>query len=280
MATLRIGVIADIHAAPADCPPESWQSGYAPAEGTILARKAIDRLRTESIEALFVLGDSANGGDHQSMKDAIAAVSSLSVPTWIVAGNVDLRRSQSELEESLAAVAPNLRLPTAMGRPFRGFVEAGLRFNGAPDDEIALTNRPNIAAWRDEPVLLLSHYPVISRRDEAIDGGWKYSGDAIGLTDLDAELAARRAPTIVFHGHLHLKDAVANGTLLQLGFPALIESGHEIAIVTISSEFGEIHLDITWLNAAPDDRPVAAIGDPPTSWVFSNREWRPSCPQS
>jgi Icc-related predicted phosphoesterase len=280
MAILKIGVIADVHAAPADSPSESWQGGYAPAEGAALARQAIARLRSESIDALFVLGDSANNGDHQSMKDAVAAVSSLSVPTWIVAGNVDLRRSQSELEDSLAAVAPNLRLPTAMGRPFQGFIEAGLRFNGAPDDEIALTNRPNIAAWRDEPVLLLSHYPVISRHNEALAGGWKYSGDAVGLTDLDAELAKRRAPTIVFHGHLHLKDAVANGTLLQLGFPALIESGHQFAIVTISSDAGDIRLNIAWLTATPDDRPVAKIGEPASSWIFTSHAWLPLAPSS
>jgi hypothetical protein len=279
MATLKIGVIADIHAAPADCPPESWQAEYAPANGAALARKAIDRLRTESIDALFVLGDNANNGDHQSMKDAVAAVSSLSVPTWIVAGNVDLSRSQTELEDSLAAVAPNLRVPTALGRPFQGFIVAGLRFQTV-GDEITLMNRPVIAAWRDEPVLLISHYPVISRRDEALAGGWKDSGDAAGLTGLDIELAARRAPTVIFHGHLHLKDAVANGTLLQLGFPAVIESGHEIAIVTISSDAGRSRLDIAWLNAAPDDRPVAQIEAPVKSWSFVTNEWRPTGPTS
>jgi hypothetical protein len=279
MATLKIGVIADIHAAPADCPPESWQADYAPANGAALARQAVDLLRAESIDALFVLGDNANNGDHQSMKSAVAAVSSLSVPTWIVAGNVDLTRNQIELEDSLAAVAPSLRVPTALGRPFQGFIVAGLRFQ-AVGGEITLMNRPVIAAWGDEPVLLISHYPVISRRDEALAGGWKDSGDAAGLTGLDIELAARVAPTVIFHGHLHLKDAVANGTLLQLGFPAVIESGHEFAIVTISSEAGEIRLDVAWLNAAPDDRPVAQIGAPVKSWIFTSHKWRPLTPSS
>jgi Icc-related predicted phosphoesterase len=280
MAILKIGVIADIHAAPADCPPESWQGEYAPAGGAALARQAVAKLRSDSIDALFVLGDSANDGDHQSMKDAVAAVSSMSVPTWIVAGNVDLSRNQTELEDSLAAVAPNLRVPTALGRPFQGFIVAGLRFQGSSADAIALANRPNVEAWRDEPVLLISHYPVISRRDEALAGGWKYSGDANGLGGLDAELAARRAPTIVLHGHLHLKDAMTHGALLQLGFPALIESGHQIAIVTISTDAGEIQLDIAWLAAAPDDRPVAKIGEPAGSWVFANHEWLPLAPSS
>jgi hypothetical protein len=275
MAILKIGVIADIHAAPADCPPESWQGAYAPASGAALARQAITRLRSEPVDALFVLGDSANDGDHQSMKDAIAAVSSLNAPTWIVAGNVDLRRNQTELEDSLAAVAPNLRVPTALGRPFQGFIVAGLRYQGASDNEIALTNRPNLTPWRDEPVLLISHYPVISRRAEALAGGWKYSGDAHGVGGLDVELAARKAPTIVFHGHLHLKDAVAQGALLQLGFPALIESGHQFAIATISTDAGEIQLSLSWVNAAPEDRPVAKIGELAGSWVFANHEWRP-----
>jgi len=244
------------------------------APGSPAVRLAL--LKSQRLDALFVLGDNANGGDQASMIEAVHAVSGAGVPTWIVAGNVDLRRSQSALEDALAATNADLEIPTLAGEALGGFTVAGLRFQGVSDDLIGLDQRPDIAALDIETVLLVSHYPVISRETEALAGGWRYSGDALGLDNLAAELATRGAPTIVFHGHLHLKDAIARGSLLQLGFPALIEQGHQVTVVEIESWSGTTRLTIATFSAGDAQRPSAAIETPSAQWVFEAERWRPA----
>ena len=274
MAKLRLGVIADIHAGPPDAPVETWQGDYAPSEGAALARRAVELLCEQGIDALVVLGDSANAGDHASFLEAIAAISRPDIPTWIVAGNVDLRLDQSALEDALLAATSAATIPASVGERFAGFRIAGLRFQGSNDDEIALHVRPDVASWGADSVVLVSHYPVISRRREALADGWKYSGDALRLDGLADELAARPAPTILLHGHLHLGDAVARSSYLQLGFPALAESGRHAAVVEIAQDGDELDVIVTPIPASSDERLPSAIGEPTRHWRCSGGEWQ------
>ena len=274
MALLRIGVIADTHAAPSERPPERWQSDYSPSEGAALARRAVDLLSNEAIDAACVLGDSANEGDHPSMLDALTALSGFEVPVWIVAGNVDLEKTNDSLKVAIAASGSSAAVPGPAGEPLSHFLMAGLGYRKHADGVITIDARPHVPQWAKKPVLLITHYPVISRELEALTGGWRYSGDAAGMDGLDREISARSAPTIVFHGHLHLRDAVSNGSLLQLGFPALIEAGHEISVVTIEHQDDAIHLTIARMAVERDDRPTPAIGAPPRSWRFASGAWR------
>lgn len=280
MASLRLGVIADIHAGPSDAPVETWQGDYAPSEGAALARRAVDLLCEQGIDALVVLGDSANAGDHASLLEAIAAISRPDIPTWIVAGNVDLRLDQSALEDALSAAKSAATIPGAVGERFAGFRIAGLRFQGSNDDEIALHVRPDVASWGADSVVLVSHYPVISRRREALADGWKYSGDALRLDGLADELAARPAPTIVLHGHLHLRDSVARGSLLQLGFPALAEHGHQASIVAVDERDGDLDLEIRPISALGGGRPAAAVATPSLRWTCASYYWSAASPES
>lgn len=271
---MRLGVITDIHAAPAGSPPEQWQGNYTPAEGAALAQRAVDRLAREAVDALVVLGDSANDGDAASLSKVLGTLTDLRVPKWIVAGNVDLTQSQTALEDALIPFGGKLRLPEPDGESVFGVSLAGLRFQKTDHGAVALAERPNLAAWGAKPMLLLSHYPVISRETEATGAGWKYSGDSAGMAGLADDLAARSGATIVLHGHLHLKDAVASGTLLQLGFPALIEAGHEIAVVDIERHGDAMLVDIAAFKIGNDPRPTPTIGAPPASWRFMNGAWR------
>jgi predicted phosphodiesterase len=271
---MRLGVITDIHAAPAGSPPEQWQGDYSPAEGAALTQRAVDRLAREAVDGLVVLGDSANEGDAASLSIVLRALTDLRVPSWIVAGNVDLAQSQTALDDALIPFGGKFRLPSPDGESVFGVSLAGLRFQKTESGAVALAERPDLAAWGAKPMLLLSHYPVISRETEATGAGWKYSGDAEGMTGLANDLAARSGATIVLHGHLHLKDAIARGTLLQLGFPALIEAGHEIAVVDVERHGDAMLVDVASFKIGADPRPTPTIGVPPTSWRFMNGAWR------
>jgi predicted MPP superfamily phosphohydrolase len=234
MTSLRIAVLTDIHAAPAGDPPGAWHDVFEPAQGAALARAAIAELRQHDFDVAFVLGDIANHGDDASLDQALAEISGLNAPTWLISGNHDLRGSEDALRRAVDRTPGPWQVPDLPGDEIEGgFIVAGLRYEGIRDDLVTLLKTPATRRWDDRPVLLLTHYPIISRVAESAAAGWKYAGDAKGLTGVADLLASRAAPTISFHGHLHLGDAVAQGSYLQLGFPALVETGHRIALVDI-----------------------------------------------
>lgn len=277
MSSIRIAVIADIHAARAGSPPTAWHDRFEPAKGVALAGAAVTELAGRDFDVAFVLGDIANNGDDASLDAALVPISELGAATWIVAGNHDLRASAGALARAVERAEGPLQIPGLAGVEVGdGFIVAGLSFEGACDDLVHLVTTPEPLAWSNEPVLLLSHYPIISRVNEAAAEGWKYAGDAQGLAGLANLLGARSALTIAFHGHLHLADAVARGSFLQLGFPALVENGHHIALVEISHDKKSTRVTITPVATSGDTRPAASVGTPATRWTFTGGVWTPA----
>lgn len=275
MSGIRIAILTDIHAAPADWPSAKWHDVFEPSKGAELANAAVLELAKRDFDIAFVLGDITNNGDDASIDDALAQVVKLGATSWLVSGNHDLRVSDDALARGIERAEGPLQIPTLPGDPVKDdFIVAGLTFAGLTDAEVRLIQRPDPAAWDDRTVLLLSHYPIISRKSESLAAGWKYAGDPKGLDGVADELAARPAPTISFHGHLHLGDAVARGSYLQLGFPALAESGHHAAIVEISQNDGALDATITPVLTSSDERSPARIGSPSQRWRFADGEWR------
>lgn len=277
MSGLRIAILTDIHAAPADWPAANWHDRFEPANGANLAAAAVLELAKRDVDIAFVLGDITNNGDDASLDDVLAQVVKLGTTTWLVSGNHDLRVSGDALARGIERAEGPLQLPNLPGDAVKGDVMvAGLTFAGLTDAEVRLTQRPDPAAWDDRVVLLLSHYPIISRKSESLAAGWKYAGDPKGLDGVADVLAARAVPTISFHGHLHLGDAVARGSYLQLGFPALAETGHHAAVVNIAGGDGAFDVAVTPVSTSDDARLPAAIGQPGRRWRFVSGAWRPS----
>ena len=242
--------------------------------GASLARTAVQALQAHQFDIAFVLGDLSNNGDAPSLDEAIAAIGGLDAPTLILSGNHDLRVSERALRDAVERTSESMRIPDLPGERFRdNFIVAGLRFTGVADLEVDLLERPDVEAWGDDPVLLLSHYPIISRMTAAARAGWKYAGDPQGLNGLADRLAARTAPTIAFHGHLHLSDAVARGAYLQLGFPALVENGHNVALVEVDGDASAMTVKVSNLSTSGDERPAAAIGVPASRWRLEEGRW-------
>jgi Icc-related predicted phosphoesterase len=275
MTAIRIAVLTDIHAAPSDAPAGAWHDAFEPAKGAALARAAVAELGKHDFDVVFVLGDIANNGDDASLDQALTEISELSAPTWLISGNHDLRASEDALRRAIDRAAGPLQIPDLPGDGAEDeFIVAGLRYEGTRDDLVTLLKRPATRDWNNRPVLLLTHYPIISRVAESAAAGWKYAGDAKGLTGVADLLASRSAPTISFHGHLHLGDAVALGSYLQLGFPALVESGHQIALVEIEHDDDATRVEITPIATSGDGRTPAAIGSPSKTWTFTGGQWR------
>lgn len=276
MTSIRIAILTDIHAAPAGWPSAKWHDVFEPAKGADLANAAVLELTKRDFDIAFVLGDITNNGDDASIDQALAQVVKLGATSWLVSGNHDLRVSDDALARGIERAEGPLQIPNLPGDIVKDdFIVAGLTYAGLTDADVRLTQRPDPAAWDDRAVLLLSHYPIISRRAESLAAGWKYAGDPKGLDGVADELAARSAPTLSFHGHLHLGDAVARGSYLQLGFPALAERGHHAAIVEIQQNDRDADVTVTPVVTSSDEHVPAAIGTPRRHWRFSDGEWRP-----
>ena len=51
---------------------------------------------------------------------------------------------------------------------------------------------------------------------------------------MSAALERRRAPTVVLSGHIHARDALTAGPVLQLTQAALIEAPYEASVVRVA----------------------------------------------
>jgi hypothetical protein len=243
---LKVGVITDIHVAPADSAPDAWHNPYDfdGTEGRLAS--ALELFGEEGVGAVFVLGDLAHFGDDASLARVERVLAASPAPTWIAPGNHDLIvglpafATKQPRDARIAILTPTK--------------EHG-HWSAAAELELG-----------DEPALVLSHFPLVSRREALSAAGLKYAGDLVDQPDLLAALQQRPTPTIVFSGHLHVRDSVAEGPVLQLLFPATIEYPFECAIVELDG--GEVRRRAIRLHDAP------AESDPVLSaererWVYS-----------
>jgi predicted phosphodiesterase len=202
--SLKIGVISDIHVAP-EGTESAWHNPYDFAGTQARLAAALGLFAAEHVDAVFVLGDVAHFGDVESFSRVERVLAKSPAPTWIAPGNHDLLEA----------------LPAFMTKP-----PADERITVLTPGEVELQLNDGLG-------LVLSHYPLVSRHAELAARGLKYAGDLDNQPELLAALKKRDAPTLVFSGHLHVRDAVADGPVLQLLFPATVEHPFECAIVEL-----------------------------------------------
>jgi hypothetical protein len=133
---------------------------------------------------------------------------------------------------------------------------------------------PELTVCGDEPVLLLCHAPVHSRAEAAGEAALNYAGDVTNHLEVSAALGARTAPTVVLHGHLHLRDAVIAGASLQLGFASIVEPPFETASISIerNGDMLDVHVKhIALAESAVERLPVLCEAE--TRWQFAAGRW-------
>jgi predicted phosphodiesterase len=200
---VRLGVLTDVHLAPAPRPGAGWQNPYDFAGLRARLDAARERFAAERVDAICLLGDLSDDGDAASTGAVLEAVAGCGPPVHAVAGNHDERLDPRTLPDAVAAT----RNVTLADGPLPG-----------------------------EPRVALSHYPLLDRRARLEAAGLLYAG---GHPEGDApadRLRADCAPTLVLCGHLHVRESHADGPLLQLACAALIEYPFEVALVDVEPE--------------------------------------------
>lgn len=273
---MKIGVITDVHLADPDRPPDRFHNVYDFANARANFEKALAFHRSAGASAIAMLGDLANAGDDRHHVLGLELCEAAGLPVWIVPGNHDSEEGVPALAARISkSGSSSVRIPSPAGEQTGGLRIAGLpttHFDTEHNWRVAL---PDVAAWASDPVVLLSHVPALSRANIAAEAGLKYAGDVGNHEAVAGLLRGRTAPTIVLHGHLHLRDAAIDGAVLQIGFASIIEPPHETASVEIQIEASGILLRVCHEAVAASAAGRLPILAPAVAtWRFADGNWQ------
>jgi 3',5'-cyclic AMP phosphodiesterase CpdA len=275
---VRLGLISDVHWMTR--PPASTGGWHGPGEyaGALdRVRTALEHFADRHADLIVLAGDLAHHGDPDSLLAVLAACRQAPAPVLVATGNHDVSQTRDRLSQALADVAdPNLSLVTASGAIYDGTRVAGVHVG-----EIEglfwprLSCLPDTNGWGAEPVVLVSHYPVISLNSIVSAAGLPYPGDLLDRRELCASLLGPGTPTIVIGGHVHARATAVQGTLLQLTVGAMIEPPYECALIEIDDAASGgliVRRENIRLRGASDqlDPVFSPVGE---AWRYAARRW-------
>jgi len=240
---LRLGVVSDIHWCPDHARDEYWHDKLDFAGVPDRLREALAYVGEVGADAVVLLGDLSHDGDDESH----AAVLTACAESW--PGAMFVVRGNHDLVDEVRDVG-DIRLP------------------------VRVTKLPGAELSSPGPLVLLSHYPLVSQEHLFDARGFKFAGLHDGADELLAVLQARVEPTIVLCGHVHGRASCAEGDVLQLTFGALVEPPFECAAVEIEAEPNRLSVrrrSRRLVDAGEGPEPVFASAD--ELWMFSEQGW-------
>ena len=276
---MRLSLLTDAHlvASPADDHRAlRFHNAYELEAGQAILARAVDAAVEARPDAIVLLGDLANDGDAEVLQRAIEVASRPGIPVWAVAGNHDVIGRGDGLATAAAASGRDVTVLGDRGIGVGGFTVVGVAVTTDDGGETGRGPAPVGAHDAgDEPLLVLSHLPLLSLRAEIEAAGFPYAGDLTNLAEVAGAVLARRTPTVVLSGHLHARVARSEGPLLQLVFPALVEEPHEIAVVDLERDGTACRVGSRTLRVFEGGGGTAALlGPARASWRGGPDGWR------
>jgi DNA repair exonuclease SbcCD nuclease subunit len=275
---LRIGLVNDLHWMHA--PPASPTAWHNPGEFEgVLDRLqiALEHFAAREVDLVIAAGDFAHHGDVDSLASVLSALAGASAPALAVSGNHDVVESPRLLERALQQAAVHgVTLATSKGSPHGEIHIAGVHVDASEGwFGVRLRELPDTATWGSEPVLLISHYPVLSLAGQVTASGFPYPGDLIDRGDIADLLSARSAPTVVLSGHIHARASVAEGPLLQITNAAIVEPPYECSVIEIERQAsGDLAITRESVRVGPStSRREPVFSAPHEAWAFDGTHW-------
>lgn len=284
---LRLGIVADPHLSPAGTRLASVlgfpsvPTEFAMYNAMVRYRRALKWCIREGADGLALLGDLSWSGDAESLGAGLRLAARTGRAVWTVSGNHDCGERVDAMARAVRRVgAENVRLAMPSGEVFGagGVRVAGLCVSSENYGYTAfLDERPDVSGWGDEPVVLLSHYPMISFRERAEREGLYYGdNDLENLDEVQRPLLEREAPTVVVNGHIHRRDACAEEQVLQVSCSALYEPPYEITLLDLAAEDGKLSVRVECIPVAPssdEDTRLSILSPARQRWVFDEGAW-------
>src|SRR5215218_676388 len=269
---MRLGIVSDVHLARVPAPAASWHNpfDFAGLPARIdAAGAAFDRA---AVDAVVVCGDVAHAGDEASSRAVLERLSArVERPVLVVAGNHDCLERDDQLARCATGRCAML---TTAGVAVGGVRVAGVGIEHDADaDAFRWTGDGELAAG-ERPLVVASHFPVVSRAERLAERGLAYPGDLANRDALEERLTGA-GPVVVLSGHIHARDSHAHGSLLQLSAGALVEAPYEVAIVDVVAASPGIRVRRRALVLGPAEArhdPVLAPAD--ETWALGAGGWR------
>jgi 3',5'-cyclic AMP phosphodiesterase CpdA len=267
---MRLGVVSDVHHCVQPRPGASYHNPYDVAGALGRLRGALQWFADEQVEAVVLDGDLADLGDGPSLAAVVEAVANCwDGPALAVPGNHDVEEQPDALARAVAEGGRGrLRVASARGTEHGGMRIAGI---DRVDGSAPLSGE----AWGTGPVVVATHFPLLSRADAVQRHGLKYAGDLPGRERVLAGVLGREG-TVVVNGHLHVRDTHADGGLLQLSVAALVEPPFEATILDLERQKVRRRA-VRMRDADVAQEPVLAPAD--ETWVFDAGRWAPLDPR-
>jgi len=274
---VRLGILTDIHLSPPDNPADGWHNPHQFKTVRERLAKSIRWLETEGVDRIAVLGDLTHHGDEAPLREVIEMLGASNVPIWVLPGNHDLTSGSATFAGAIEAFGRDMvevigSQPVPLDDAWR---VAGLPIERASDGAgfvAAPASDPH--KWGDGPVLLLSHFPVLSLRKECVEADLKYAGDLTNAREVATLLLERPGPTFVINGHLHVRHAASQGSVLQAACGAQVESLFEATLVDFGNwDQGCIAWTATPMEPVwPGVSPALTIAN--QAWTWDGVAWR------
>lgn len=269
---VRIGVLSDLHLSAPGAPDGHWINVQPLGRSTALFDQALGRLARAGVDAVVLLGDLAEHGNTQELGMLRARLRGVSVSTWAIPGNHDLAEFDDPLDHA------DVQSPDVAGDclgPYR--IAAGVLRRTGYNEYVDAAPSPAMRWPAGQPIVWLSHFPVLSTTQILARAGLPHAGDLTNRRQMAEALSCHDGPVIVLAGHLHVHVALNAGNTLQLDHPALVEWPHGLAILDIADT--PRGLEVRWcvehLAPKPAGAPVnTMLADASEHWQCRANSWR------
>jgi predicted phosphodiesterase len=275
--SLRLGLLADLHCSLDPAEAGGWHNPYDFAGVWERIDAALAWFGEQQVELVALAGDLTHRGDPAALLTLLErCLRGCEQRLVVVGGNHDVGGSSSFARELERLDPRRLTVATPRGEERGGIRLAGLQVASAERwFRARLAEGPDLAAWGDQPALLLSHFPLLPQATVLAERGLPHPGDVLRRAATVAPLIDREAPVVVLSGHVHVRDAQRRGPVLQLTQGALIEPPYDAAIVELGVRDGRPAVTRTTRRTAAATapwEPVLVPGD--GSWSYDGDRWQ------
>jgi predicted phosphodiesterase len=271
----RLGILADIHCAPATSEPYRWQNLVDLPHSAELLDAGLAWLAEQQLDALVLLGDLSESADGESLQHVGARAISLETAVAAVPGNCDVDPDDRSLaafdaiQQSTLVISPDV---VGIGP---GRVLELVHLASQPDsNQLAEMRSPHTASVPHNVRIVLSHYPVLDLEAELVAAGFRHSGNLANRAEIERDLRDLGMPVVVIHGHLHIHDARMSGNLLHLSCGALIEPPHLVSLIELEFDGDRVEVSRSAHSVRHDEVERLPVFTPlDQQWVWDSAEW-------
>lgn len=273
---MKLGVLADLHWSVAPDARACFHASYDFDGVAARCAATVTALAAAGCELLVVAGDLTHAGDAASCEAALDCILRTSpIPVAIVEGNHDVLDDRPLLQRR-AVVRDGWRRAAALAdEQFVALRAVGVEREGrwARDRGVGAVPAHCLAT------VVVSHYPLVPHAERLAAAELPFPGELAERAALLDQLAAAPVPTVVLSGHLHVRDALAHGSVMQLCVGSLVEAPYEAAVVDVDPFAGTVRctrIGSGGVEPAARGAEPWLLAFPEEGWTFAEGAWRRS----